>query len=88
VKETTTDHFFRVIRATFSKEDTNYTLNWMKHSSGPDELEVTEQDVVVVIVRAIQKYVGTYATMHPSFQRFSDWAIEKRYTKKPLGIFG
>jgi hypothetical protein len=56
----------------------------MKHSSGPDAAEITEQEVVVTIILAIQKYVGTYGATHPSFQTFSEWAIDKGYTKKPL----
>jgi len=86
VKETTTTHFFRVIRSKFSAKDANYVINWLKHPSGDNEIEITEQECVVTIVRGIQKYVGTYATMHPSFQTFSDWAMEKGYTKKPLAV--
>lgn len=72
VKEATTTHFFRVIRSKFSARDANCVINWLKHPSGDDEIEITEQECVVIIVRGIQKYVGTYATMHPSFQTFSD----------------
>jgi hypothetical protein len=86
VKEATTTHFFRVIRSKFSATDANFVINWLKHSSGPDEIEITEQECVVTIVRGIQKYVGTYATMHPSFQTFSDWAIDKGYTKNQLAV--
>jgi hypothetical protein len=56
----------------------------LKHSSGPDEKEITEQDVVVTIIRGIQKYVGTYEVTHPKFETFSEWCIANGYTKKPL----
>jgi hypothetical protein len=56
----------------------------MKHSSGPDGAEITEQEVVVTIIRAIQKFVGTYEVTHVDFENFSQWAMEKGYTKRPL----
>lgn len=86
IKEKTTNHLFRKIRAKFSSDETNLYITWMKHSSGPDKAEITEQEVVVTIIRAIQKYVGSYTATHPSFQTFSDWAIDKGYTKKPLTV--
>jgi hypothetical protein len=57
----------------------------LKHSSGPDEKEITEQEVVVTIIRGIQKYVGTYEVSHPKFETFSKWCIVNGYTTtKPL----
>jgi hypothetical protein len=84
VKEKTTTHLFRLIRAKFSADETNAYINWMKHSSGPDNAEIDEHEVVVTIIRAIQKYVGTYETAHPLFVTFSEWCIASGYTKKPI----
>jgi len=56
----------------------------MKHSSGPDGCEITEQEVVVTIIRGIQKFVGTYKATHVKFQSFSEWCMQKGYTNKPL----
>jgi hypothetical protein len=84
VKETTTKHLFRLIRAKFSADETNAFINWMKHSSGPDSAEIEELEVVTTIIRAIQKYVGTYETAHPHFVTFSEWCMANGYTKKPL----
>ena len=56
----------------------------MKHPSGPDEAEITEQAVVITIIRAIQKFVGTYEATHAGFENFSQWAMQKGYTKRPL----
>jgi hypothetical protein len=83
-KERSIGHFFRVMRAKFSARDANEVINWLKHPSGPDEKEITEQDVVVTIIRGIQKYVGTYEVTHPKFETFSEWCIANGYTKKPL----
>jgi hypothetical protein len=84
VKEKTTSHLFRLIRAKFSSDEANACINWMKHSSGPDTAEISEQEVVVTIIRAIQKFVGTYEATHVAFEKFSKWAMQKGYTKKPL----
>ncbi|MFY9952902.1 hypothetical protein [Bradyrhizobium sp.] len=84
IKETTTNHLFRLIRAKFSKEETNAVINWLKHPSGQYGCEITEQEVVATIIRVIQKFVGTYETTHVNFQSFSEWCMQKGYTKKPL----
>jgi hypothetical protein len=86
IKEKSSNHLFRLIRAKFSKDETNLFINWMKHSSGPDRAEISEQECVVTIIRAIQKYVGAYSATHPGFQTFSQWAMDKGYTKKPLAV--
>lgn len=85
-KEKTTTHLFRLIRAKFSADETNAVINWLKHPSGPDGCEITEQEVVATIIRAIQKFVGTYEETHSKFQTFSEWSIQKGYTKKPLAV--
>jgi hypothetical protein len=85
-KEKSTTHLFRLIRAKFSADETNAVINWLKHSSGPDGCEITEQEVVITLIRAIQKFVGTYEETHAKFQAFSDWSIQKGYTKKPLAM--
>jgi hypothetical protein len=84
IKEKTVDHLFRLIREKFSSDETNLFYNWMKHSSGPENAEIDELEVVTMIIRAIQKYVGTYAETCPKFEEFSKWCIDKGYTKKPL----
>jgi hypothetical protein len=85
-EEKSATHLFRLIRAKFSADETNAVINWLKHSSGPDGCEITEQEVVVTIIRAIQKFVGTYEETHVKFQNFGDWSIQKGYTKTPLGV--
>jgi hypothetical protein len=56
----------------------------MKHPSGPENAQIEELEVVTTIIRAIQKYVGTYEETCPQFQTFSEWCMEKGYTRKPL----
>lgn len=83
-KEKTAAHLFKLIRAKFSADETNAVINWLKHPSGPHGCEITELEVVTTIIRGIQKFVGTYETTHVKFQSFSEWCMQKGYTKKPL----
>jgi hypothetical protein len=84
VKEKTSNHLFRLIRKKFSSDETNAFITWMKHPSGLDRAEITEQEVVVTIIRAIQKFVGTYEATCVDFENFSQWATQKNYIKRPL----
>jgi hypothetical protein len=59
-------------------------VNWLKHASGPYNAEITEQEAVVTITRAIQKFVGSFEATHPDFEKFSEWAMQKGYTNKPM----
>lgn len=83
-KEATTTHLFKLIRAKFSADETNAVINWLKHPSGQHGCEITELEVVTTIIRGIQTFVGTYGTAHVKLQSFSEWCIQKGYTKKPL----
>lgn len=84
IKEKTTTHLFRLIRAKFSSDEANLFYNWMKHSSGPDGAEIEELEVVTMIIRGIQKYVAAYEETCRQFEEFSEWCMDKGYTKKPL----
>jgi hypothetical protein len=84
IPERTSTHLFRVIRRRFSREETNIFINWLKHQSGSENAEITEQEVVVTMIRAIQKYVGAYEVTHPQFETFSEWCMARGHTKKPL----
>jgi hypothetical protein len=56
----------------------------MKHPSGAFEREVTQFDVALTIARAIQKYVATYQETHVKLEEFSQWAVQKKHTPRPL----
>jgi hypothetical protein len=84
VKEKTTNHLFRLILKHFSSDEANAYVHWLKHPSGPDRAEITEQEVVIAITRAIQKFVGTYQATHPQFETFSEWCMANGFTKRPL----
>jgi|SRR5262249_2173950 len=84
VKEKKKNHLFRLILKSFSSDEANAYIHWLKHPSGPDKAEITEQEVVITIIRAIQKFVSTYGESHARFETFSEWCIANGYTKKPL----
>lgn len=84
VKERGTTHLFRLMLRRFSSDEANVFIHWMKHPSGPFNAEIEELEVVTTIIRAIQKYVGTYEETCPQFETFSEWCIANGYTKKPL----
>jgi hypothetical protein len=73
-----------LIRRKFSGDETNLYINWMKHGSGPDTATISEREVVVTIIRAIQKFVAAYEAICKEFNDFSDWCINNGYTKTPL----
>jgi hypothetical protein len=60
---------FRVMLKYFNGDEVNAFIHWMKHPSGSDGAETTEEEVV------IQKYVAAYKATHPDFQKLGDWVI-------------
>jgi hypothetical protein len=75
-------HLFNA--AKLGGKNLNLFRNWLKHPGGPDKATIDELEVVLAIVRAIQKFVATFEESHADFEKFSKWAIDKGYTKKPL----
>jgi hypothetical protein len=84
VRERASTHLFRLILKYFSSDLANAFIHWLKHPSGPNAAEIEELEVVTTIIRAIQKYVGSYQTAHREFISLSNWCIARGYTKKPL----
>jgi hypothetical protein len=56
----------------------------MKHSSGPDSATISEFEVVLIIARAIQKYVAVYEESCAEFNGFSAWAVENNHMPRPI----
>jgi hypothetical protein len=81
MKEKTTIHLFRLILKKFSSDEANAYIRWLKHPSGPDGAEITQQEVVITIIRAIQKYVGTYETILCHSLRSDVLVKEYRWTR-------
>ena len=77
-------YLFRILREKMPGFDHNAFSNWLKHPTGPYTATISELEVVVMIARAIQKFVAAYEATRPEFEKFSAWALEKGHIKRPL----
>lgn len=64
----------------------NAFSNRLKHSGGPETATISELEVVVMIARAIQKFVATYEATRPEFEEFSVWAVDHGHTPRLLTV--
>jgi hypothetical protein len=72
-------------------DDPNLFRNWLKHAKGPDKARVTILEVVVMIARAIHKFVWYYESSTDLFESFVDWAVlhghlPKRITENAVPV--
>lgn len=73
--ESTVEYLFRLLQRLKPQEDFNLFINWLKHPSGPEKATISEFEAVLVIARAIQKFVAAYEASCREFNEFSDWAV-------------
>ena len=66
--------------ASFKEIDYNLFSNWAKHPTGPDEIELPIFEVVMVVVRAISKFIAAYRKQSIEMAEFLEWA-------KTMGLF-
>jgi len=57
--------------------DHNELPNWLKHGTGPNTRTITEFEVVVLVQRAISKFVARFDGATPAMKAFSDAQREK-----------
>jgi len=82
--ESTKEYLFRLLRRLKPTEDFNLFISWMKHPLGPEGAKIEELEVVLIISRAIQKYVAVYEEAVPRFIQFSDWAVEQGHMPRSI----
>src|SRR5579872_7452996 len=58
--ETKVEYLFRLLRRLKPQEDFNVFINWLKHPTGPDKATISEFETVLIISRAIQKFVAVH----------------------------
>ncbi len=65
-------HMFQALQSHPKAKELDYNLviNWLKHSNGPPTATLDEFEAVVVIARAITKFVAVY---HQSTEIFEDF---------------
>ena len=84
--ETARQHLYRVLVQRFSHDNLNLVRNWLKHPSGPESPTISEFEAVVMISRAIQKFVAAYEASCEEFESFSAWAVEKGHLPRLLTV--
>jgi hypothetical protein len=77
-------HLFKGMKEGMSLEDQekidlNLVINWLKHSSSPDAITVTEVETVIVLQRAITKFIAVYRKISPQMDAFLGWARDNGY---------
>jgi hypothetical protein len=63
---------FERLKEKIADKNHNEIPVWLKHGSGPDTLTISELDVVVLIQRAISKFVSTYNGATAVMKAFSE----------------
>ena len=82
--ETTVEYLFRLLQRLKPQENFNLFITWLKHPTGPDKATISEFETVLVIARAIQKFVAVYEASCKEFNDFSDWAVAQGHLPKPI----
>jgi hypothetical protein len=80
---------FKVIREGMPDDDPNLFSNWLKHPRGAERARIEVLEVVIMISRAIHKFVWYYEASNDHFELFQDWAtlhghLPKRITEGAL----
>ncbi len=59
--------------------DINLVINWLKHSGEPFNAIIAESEGVIVIARAITKFIAIHFQASQPMVEFIEWAIDKGY---------
>jgi hypothetical protein len=73
--ESMKEYLFRLLRRRAPNDDFNLVVNWLKHPSGRETATITEFEAVLVISRAIHKFVAVYEETSQAFLDFEKWAV-------------
>jgi hypothetical protein len=63
--------------------DYNFTINWLKHSTEPDDFIISEFEAAMIIVRAINKFFTVYKAGSPAMRSFVRWTFEQGHLPTP-----
>ncbi len=81
-------HIFQALKADERYNEMRYNLmiNWLKHSDGPEtraeRATLSELEVVVIIARAISKFIAVYGETCQNFEDFLNWAVAAGHLPK------
>jgi hypothetical protein len=77
----------KLMRERVPDDDSNLFSSWLKHPRGVEKARITVFEVVLMILRAIHKFVWYYEESSNHFESFQDWAmlhghLPKRITER------
>jgi hypothetical protein len=79
-------HLFRDLKrhlsqTEFKELNFNLAVNWLKHHNADDAdpVNITEHEAVVLLLRAITKFIAVYHQSTPRLEAFFAWAEEHDY---------
>jgi hypothetical protein len=63
----------------------NFLRNWLKHPKEPEEIEFSEFEVAIALVRATSRFFGQYGTKTEKVEAFLVWCVSKNLFVEPEG---
>jgi hypothetical protein len=75
---------FKLIREGMPDDDPNLFSNWLKHPKGAERARIPVLEVVIMILRAIHKFVWYYEESSDYFELFQDWAMLHGHLRKRI----
>jgi hypothetical protein len=72
-------YLFKVLKDQIGNEMKvfNTLRNWLKHHVAPDEIEFSDFEVAIALVRATSKFFATYRQSSPKIEAFVAWCQSK-----------
>jgi hypothetical protein len=77
-------YLFKLMRERLPDNDHNLFSNWLKHDKIGDKATISVFEVVVMITRAIHKFVWYYGESSDHFETFQRWAMLHGHLPKPI----
>jgi hypothetical protein len=65
----------KLMRERLPGDDPNLFCNWLKHPRGAEKARIEVFEVVLMILRAIHKFVWYYEETSDHFESFQNWAM-------------
>jgi hypothetical protein len=77
-------YLFLLMKERLPDDDHNLFCNWLKHDRPKDKATISVLEVVVMIARAIHKFVWYYGDSSDHFESFQKWAMLHGHLPKPI----
>jgi hypothetical protein len=77
-------YLFQLMKERLPDDDHNLFCNWLKHDRPGDKARITVFEVVVMIARAIHKFIWYYQESSDHFNSFQKWALLHGHLPKPI----